>query len=94
MEKLAKYHPDPSYCMLDLKLSFWAISIALPLFTLLIAVANFDVGISHVVKLFLVALLSNRKAFWCEDLEVRIGICSWNCVWVILTHITNNADFN
>lgn len=42
-------------------MNFWAVSIALPLFRL--AVANFGGGIGHIVKPFLVALLSNRKAF-------------------------------
>lgn len=78
--------------MFDLKLNFQAISIALPV--LMTVVTNSDVGISHIVKYFLVVLLSNRRAFWYEDLEVRTGICSWNRVWVILTRITSNPNSN
>lgn len=88
----AKCHSDPSYCTLDLKLNFWAISIALALFML--AVGTFGISVGHIVKPLLVALLSSRKAFWCENLEVRTGIWSCNWMYVILTHLTNNTDFN
>lgn len=59
--RLPKDHPDTSYYVFDLKLNFQAISIALPV--LMTVVTNSDVGISHIVKYFLVVLLSNRRAF-------------------------------